>query len=426
MKTLKIIRQEMYDTLRDGVIPFWLNRSVDTVYGGFQTSFDRDGCGYGEQVKNIVTQSRMVWGFSNLIPFANNDDISEMKEAAKQGAQFLRDKFWDDEYGGFYWMLNQNGTVLEPSKLSYGQSFGIYALSEYYLMSGEQWALEYAIKAFDCLQKYSVDSLNGGYFENVERDWTISPAGSFAGDRKSLDIHMHLIEAFTTLYVASGEEIHGRKLQEVYDLVIRHMVNHEHGYGYNQFDLEFNRLPAINIARTWNAERQANEAIVKPLDTTSYGHNAELSWLGDLALSVLKSRKKDDNTLLTRLIDHTVKNGFDREFSGIFRDGVGNEKAVVTDKEWWQNFETMVGLINGYAHFEKEDCIEPFKRTWDFVRNNFLDRELGESYQLLNRRGDVLVGELGNPWKGIYHTGRALSECIKRLDECQCKEISIK
>jgi mannobiose 2-epimerase len=41
---------------------------------------------------------------------------------------------------------------------------------------------------------------------------------------------------------------------------------------------------------------------------------------------------------------------------------------------------------------------------------------MGESRQLLSRDGRVLAGNLGNPWKGIYHTGRALSECVRRLD----------
>lgn len=421
MKTLTSIRQEMYETLSEGIIPFWLTRSVDEKYGGYLTSFDKNGLLYGEQVKNIVTQSRMVWGFSNLITFAGKDDVVKMKAAAAQGALFLRDKFWDAEYGGFYWMLNRDGSILDSSKLTYGQSFGIYALSEYYLMSGEKWALEYAVKGFDCLQKFATDTLNGGYYENIERDWTISSGDAFAGDRKSLDIHMHLLEAFTTLYSASGKEIHARKLKEVYELISRHMVNHEYGYGYNQFDLEFNRLPAINIARTWNAEREVNEAVSEPVDTTSYGHNAELSWLADLALSVLDYSREDD-VLLSRLLEHTIKNGFDKKYGGIFRDGIANGKAVITDKEWWQNFETMVGLINGYVHFKKTDCLEPFKLTWEFISNKFINKDLGESRQLLDREGNVLVDELGNPWKGIYHTGRALSECLKRLDECKCIE----
>ena len=42
--------------------------------------------------------------------------------------------------------------------------------------------------------------------------------------------------------------------------------------------------------------------------------------------------------------------------------------------------------------------------------------------QLLREDGTPLVANIGNPWKGIYHTGRAFAECIDRLDECIAKE----
>jgi hypothetical protein len=28
----------------------------------------------------------------------------------------------------------------------------------------------------------------------------------------------------------------------------------------------------------------------------------------------------------------------------------------------------------------------------------------------------VIVGDLGNPWKACYHSGRSVLECIERLD----------
>lgn len=416
MKDLKSYREEMLTTVRDYIIPFWLDRSVDTEYGGFITSFDENGKFDGNGVKNIVTQSRMVWGFSYLRDLAKEEDKERMEKAARQGAEYLMNEFWDKEYGGFYWLLNRDSSVKDPSKLTYGEGFGIYALAQYYLTYGDRKALEYAEKAYDLLQKYATDTLRGGYYENIERDWTISPAGPYAGDRKSLDIHMHLLEAFTTLYEASKEEIHGRKLQEVWDLIKAHMVNMEYGYGYNQFDLAFNKIPAINIKRTWNAERETNEVIAVPTDTTSYGHNVELSWLGDLALKTLGKRTEEDSKLLIKALDHALAHGWDYENGGIFRDGVGNGEAVVTDKEWWQNFESLTGFLNGYVLSGDKRYLETYAALWEFDKKYFMNYEVGESRQLLDKTGKPLVSNIGNPWKGIYHTGRAFAECIKRLD----------
>jgi mannobiose 2-epimerase len=212
-------RDEMRAILSDKMIPFWLDRSVDDVHGGYLTSFDERGLFDGDDRKYIVTQSRMLWGFSALVDFARPEDRARMEEAARQGARFFIDRFWDKEYGGFYWQLNRDGTVRDPAKLVYGESFAIYALAEYSRVYRDAAALEYATRAFELLQVYAADTMNGGYLENLERDFSPSPGGAFAGDRKSLDIHMHLMEAFTTLHLAGRTEITARKLREVTGLI---------------------------------------------------------------------------------------------------------------------------------------------------------------------------------------------------------------
>lgn len=409
------IQNEILSVLRDKVIPFWLERGIDRVHGGYLTDFDQNGEEGVNTVKYIVTQSRMLWGFSQLAKFAKPEDRVRMEEAAHQGYRFIIDKFWDKVHGGFYWMVNRDGSVADASKLTYGESFGIYSMSAYAITYGVKEALEYAEKTFDLLQVYAADTRYGGYYENIEPDWTVSPGGAWAGDRKSLDIHMHLMEAFTTLYEASGKEIHKRKLQESIGIIMDHMVNEEIGYGFNQFDLQFRQIPAININRTWNAERETNETVAQPTDTTSYGHNVELSWLMNYAYQMLGEADSQE-PILRKLLDHSLKYGYDYEYGGVYRDGIADQGVLVTDKEWWQNFESLVGYLNGFTKYRDEKYWDAFAMTWEFVKTKFLNLEVGESRQLLDRTGEPLVPNLGNPWKGIYHTGRALAECLERFE----------
>lgn len=407
--------REMEQFLSQKLIPFWVERCEDKAYGGYLTCFDETGKYYGNGEKYIVTQCRMLWGFSYLLPFAREEDQARFHHLAGQGLEFLLKHFWDSRHGGFAWEVEKSGVVKENAKLIYGEGFAVYALSEHYLRWHEPKALEYAEKTFDLMQLYAADTLYGGYRENLEADWSPSPDGPFAGDRKSLDIHMHLMEAFTTLYEASGKEIHRRKLQEVTALIFTHMVDAEKGYGFNQFDLAFNKLPAININRTWNAERETNQTLSAPEDTTSYGHNVELSWLAHKAASLLGGEEARYTQVFRRLLDHGLQYGYDYEFGGMYRDGVADRPALVKDKEWWQNFEAMVGYINGYVLYGDERYAVAFLGLWEFVKTKFLNWDVGESRQLLSREGEPLVAQMGNPWKGIYHTGRALAECIKRL-----------
>ncbi|MCL2833559.1 MAG: AGE family epimerase/isomerase [Treponema sp.] len=404
---------EIKEILTGKLIPFWLDRGIDNEFGGYLTCIGESGEKLADDNKYIVTQARMIWGFSALREFAAPSDAARLENAARQGFDFFIKNFWDAEFGGFFWKTNRAGKCLDAGKLSYGQSFAIYALSEYGLRYGSTEACSLAKETFDAMQVNAADTLYGGYFENMQMDWSLAPSGIFAGDRKSLDIHMHLMEAFTVLYRATGLEIHRRKLLEVIDLILLRMVN-EGGYGFNQFDRAFNKIPAINIYRTWNAERETNEKIENPADTTSYGHNVELSWLMYAAYQALGISVPDDRALIfKRLLDHSIKHGYDNENGGIYRDGIADGPVLVTDKEWWQNFEAMAGYLNGFLRFGDEIYCEYFGKTWDFIKKHFLIEPFFESRQLLDRKGNPIISNIGNPWKGIYHTGRAMAECIK-------------
>jgi mannobiose 2-epimerase len=315
------------------------------------------------------------------------------------------DSFWDKENGGWHW------------KLAYGQVFAIYAMAEYYRNTGDSRGLEYAERTFELLQIHAADTLHGGYFENMEQDWAISAAGYPGGDRKSLDIHMHVMEAFTVLAQCTGKAVHLRKLEEVTQLLLAHMIDRENGRGRNQFDPSFRPIPPIVINRTWNAERQTGEVAEEVLESTSYGHNLELAWLMNRAGEALGSAFDAYDMMNRSLLDHSLRHGYDYTYGGVFRDGPPNGPAFVRDKEFWQNAEVLVGYLDGFEHFGDIRYWEAFEGTWRFVTTYMINHELGEWRQLLNRDGSVLVGDLGNPWKACYHSGRSVLESIIRLNK---------
>jgi mannobiose 2-epimerase len=403
---------EIDDHLQNGILKFWLEKGVDGQYGGYLTCFDAEGNPLPDTDKYIVTQTRMIWGLSAF--YRLNGD-KRLLDAARQGVDFFIRHFWDSKQGGWYWKVKRDGTLLDDGKVVYGQSFAIYVLAEYTLATGDPRGLDYAERTFDLLQKFCADTAKGGYFENLENDWSVSAPGFNAGDRKSLDIHMHLMEAFTTLAQCSGKEIHRRKLAEVIDVILNKMVNKKSGCGMNQFDCAFKPIPAINIRRTWNAERATGEVIETPTDTTSYGHNVELAWLLNRAADVLGLPFDHYNETTRILLDHALKYGLDHKLGGVFRDGPHEGEALVKDKEWWQNSEVLVGFLDAYERLGDERYLDAFFITWDFDKKYFINPAVGEWRQLLTRDGGVIIGDIGNPWKAIYHTGRSMGECRSRL-----------
>ena len=411
---LRGLRAELEAHLTDGIMPFWTQRGVDPVYGGYLTCFDADGRLVEEDTdKTIVTQTRMIWGFSTFHMIDPADD--RYIAYARQGVDFLIKHFWDAEHGGWAWRVARDGTLIDNGKVVYGQSFAIYALATTYLATGDERGLDYAERTFDLLQRYCVDSARGGYYENLEPGWQLSPGGFCAGDRKSLDIHMHLLECLTVLAQASGKEIHRRRLEEVIDVILTHMIDPAHGCGGNQYDLSFTPIPAIAIRRTFNAEREG-ELVAAPTDTTSYGHNIELAWLLVRAGEILGKPRHTYLGVVRRLVDHSLAFGLDREYGGVYRDGPHAGPALVHDKEFWQNAEALVGYLDVYEITRDARYLEAFELVWGFARRFMINHDLGEWMTLVSESGAPLAAGIGSLWKACYHSGRAIYEAIRRID----------
>ena len=123
--------------LTENIAPFWYDKSIDREHGGYIIDFDAQGRRKSRCTKMIVTQARTVWLFSRMARAGYRRD--DYLAAADVGFQFLKDRMWDAANGGFYWEVDVTGDQqLKPNKHLYGQSFALYALSEYYLASGKQ------------------------------------------------------------------------------------------------------------------------------------------------------------------------------------------------------------------------------------------------------------------------------------------------
>lgn len=232
---------EANNHLEKELLPFWLDRCRDEKNGGFITHFDKDGNDTGEDEKSLIAQTRTVYTMASA--HRAGYGRGRCAQFAKHGVDFLLNRMWDQQYGGFFWTTNRQGEVAIDEKIIYGHSFAIYSLAEYALATGDPVGLEYAQKVFDLLQKYCVDTMYGGYFEMFDRQWNLKGPGAAGGDRKTLDVHMHLMETFTTLYEASRQSVHRRKLLEVIEIIIKRMLHPDYATGIPQFTVDWKVAP---------------------------------------------------------------------------------------------------------------------------------------------------------------------------------------
>jgi mannose 2-epimerase len=409
-------KEEVNNHLVNELLPFWTTRSKDLKNGGFITHFDKYGKDSGEDEKSLIAQTRSVFTYSSAHRAGFGD--GKYAELAKHGVDFLIDKMWDKVYGGFYWMMDRKGNVKIDKKIIYGHSFAIYCLSEYTLATGDNRGRIYAEKVFDLIQKYCTDTMYGGYWEMFHNDWSLCGPGSQGGDRKTLDVHMHLMEAFTTLYECTRLEVHRRKLLEVIDLLLIKIIHPVYKTGIPQFFKDWSVAPQIKFDIVWGWDRFSEEGQKgNATDNTCYGHNAEFAWLLLHSLEILKTDQQIYRDILRTILGHTVENGIDWEYGGVYVEGPHAGGVYDMEKEFWQQAEVLIGMLDGYLTFGKEKFWNAYKNVHRFVFDKMINKGVGEWYPLLSRRGEPIWTHMGHSWKINYHSVRSMIQSINRLDK---------
>ncbi|MEN8117152.1 MAG: AGE family epimerase/isomerase [Bacteroidota bacterium] len=408
-------KTEAENHLTNELLPFWTTRMKDEIKGGFITHFDERGNDTGDDEKSLIAQTRCLYTLASAHRAGYGGD--EVAELARHGVDFLINKMWDEKHGGFFWMVDRKGDVKIDKKIIYGHSFAIYSLSEYTLATGDKRGIEYAEKVFDMIQKYCVDTMYGGYWEMFERDWTICGPGGQGGDRKTLDVHMHLMEAFTTLYECTGKEVHLRKLTEVIDILDKRINHPEYKTGIPQFFNDWTIAPQIKFDIIWGWDRFSEEGQKgNATDNTCYGHNAEFAWLLIHALEIMKADTQQYAETLKIIFDHTINNGIDYELGGVFVEGPHSGGVYDKEKEFWQQAEVLIGMLDAVIMFGEEKYWEAYKNVHRFVFDKVINKSIGEWYPLLSRRGEPIWKHMGHSWKINYHTVRSMIQSINRLD----------
>ncbi|MCU0247840.1 MAG: alginate lyase family protein [Bryobacter sp.] len=385
--------------LKGSIHAFWYPRSIDNEHGGYWLNFASDGSRRATGTKMIVTQSRMVWYFARM--YRAGYCGNECLEAAGHGYRFLREKMWDPNYGGFYWQVDGAGTkVTHPHKHLYGQSFALYAISEFALASGRRDVLDFATQFFMVLEEKAHDARNGGYREWFSREWgkTADPPymGGGTGDLKLMNTHLHLMEAMTTFYRASRLTLARERLLELIHIEANAVVRTGLGACTDKYNADW--TPRLDNG--W--------------DVVSYGHDLENVWLLIDAAEAAGIAWRPYVDLFRELWAYSLKYGYDRERGGFFYFGKFREPASNREKSWWVQAEALVSALWMYRITKDPQYWEVFAKTWDFVERYQTDHKVGEWHSALN---DELraSGDKANPWKAAYHNGRAMIEGVLLL-----------
>ncbi len=381
--------------LQENILAFWMKNTLDHSQGGFLGEIKKDLQVVEGAEKSLVLNTRILWTFSAAYRIYKNNDYLTMADRAYE---YIIANFIDQEHGGLFWMLTADGKPAEDKKQVYGQAFAIYALSEYHRATGHEEALSQAILLFHVLEKYSYDPVHKGYIEALSRDWQITDDLSLSdkdlNEKKSMNTHLHVMEAYTNLLRVWPSTVLSTKLQELIEVTLDHIVDPVTNHFLLFFDEE------------WHVKS----------DHISYGHDIEGSWLLLEAAEVLGNTALLERTKLVAIAmaEATYNEGIDPD-GGILNEA--NAAGLLdTDKDWWPQAEAMVGFYNAYQMTGDVKFEQAARKSWEFIQTFIVDHEHGEWFWSVNREGlPNLENSKVSPWKCPYHNGRACMEMLERL-----------
>lgn len=414
---MKQILQECLDKtqryLHEKLIPFWASHAVEPKYGGYQTNYDRHGQRTDVTEKSMLAQCRAIFTISHAMRLGFS--WPQGHEALQQGIDFLFNHFQDREYDGYYWIVEEDGSPKDLNKIIYGHSFLIYGLAEYALLTGNDPARQEAIRVFELLQTKAADPQNGGYLEHFNRQFVPKKARNDIGSHKSLDVHMHLMEAFTTLFELTRSTEHKLALKSVIDLIFHKMVDPVTGTGISMFTEAWVPIPNVELETVWGRDRFDENG--KSVDITSYGHNIELAWLYLHAQDILGIPRDHSLDRVVPIYEHTFSRGVDWTRGGLFVEGKKDGKATERTKEFWQQAEGMVGFLDAFETTKNEKYLQAFLNIHEFVFTKMIHWEQGEWFALLDADDSIIWDYMGTSWKVFYHTVRGTCLTVKKLEK---------
>ncbi len=408
----RTLRETIESQLTAELTEHWYPNAVDQERGGFHQNFARDWTLRPDAHRSIVYQARLTWTAAAFAGFdaARRD---EYLGYARHGVANLATHFFDGEGGGFHWILRPDGSV-DPEQGTdqhvYGTAFSLYAASQAYEATKDEKALILARSAFAWLEQHAHDGTHGGYHEAFRRDGT--PILTYPPDApihrrtdrlgvyygfKSMNSHIHLLEALAEFYRVEPIAAVRERLEEVFTLV-RDRIAVAPG--------------ALNLyfTRDWRPTAAHD----------SFGHDIETAYLLVEAAEAL-GRPDDAKTwqVARALVDHALDWGWDAEHGGFYDKGdVFAGQSYDQTKVWWTQAEGLNALMIMHAKFgaTTDRYWQAFRQQWQFIERHQLDPQFGGWFNTTSPEGQP-SGDLAKatPWKANYHTARALMNVARHL-----------
>lgn len=392
---LNRLQQESREELLHGILPYWMGRMVDTEHGGFYGQIDGHNQLHTDADKGGILNARILWTFSAA--YRAQSDPAYLAMATRAYEYALR-YFFDSEQGGTFWLIHADGTPADTKKQIYSQAFFIYALSEYYQASGDEKALDHAKELFLLIELHSLDREKNGYLEAYSRNWQLLEDLRLSekddNEKKTMNTHLHILEAYTNLYRVWKDPSLRQALQHLIVLFTDKIVSPS-GHLILFFDEDWTPKDHIH----------------------SYGHDIEAAWLLYEAATVLgdEALLQKVSALSVHIAEVTVRDGLQKDGS-LFYETDTLTGHTDTDRHWWPQAEAVVGFLYAWKLTGDEAWLNHSAAAWKYIREHLIDKDHGEWFWSIRNGRPNTTDDKAGFWKCPYHNSRMCIEVCLRFE----------
>mgnify|MGYP001264867689 CR=1 FL=1 len=384
------------DHIKNDIMPFWDERCIDSICGGYLTCFDRFG-NVTDDRKYIWFQGRQLYAYALLYNRFLPDP--EYLEKAAHGFRFLADKAYAGN-GRWNYILNRMGNVQVGTCSIFADMHVLQGLGEYMtaLRGKHEEGMKLLRETYDALERNMFDP----YFKDIyENHWKENHIWH--------DMYLTCLSAVMPCIPVLGAERTRRLADECLDKLC------------SWFPKDDRKLIFETVS--WKGEVFADTAEDQFINP---GHMSETSWF----LSEM-GRLRGDEALLRRgaeICGWAYDAGYDHERGGLYSylNADGSEPVAIDwfketnslwdDKVWWANAELLCALAKSYEFSGDRRIWDSFVAHHEYCQRYFFDPEYGEWYERLHADNSVKVPDKGTEWKCAFHLVRALVFTMESLD----------
>ena len=382
-------KRELRDLYRDGLlddtVPFWLQHCLDSEYGGFMTSLDRQG-NLVDTDKGVWQQGRFTWLLGEL--YNQVEPRSDWLDAARSGAQFLDEHCYDPTDGRMWFHVTRDGKPIRKRRYAFSESFAAIAYGELFQATGESRFRDPAEEAF---RRFLVHHQTPAEH----------PKYTSTRPLKSL--------GFPMITIATAQELRESIQFAEADRWIDWAID------------EIRRChlkPEIEcVMETVGADGELVDHFDGRL--LNPGHAIEGAWF-----IMREGKGRNDRELIDtgcQMLDWMWQRGWDSEHGGIlyFADvkGLPIQEYWHDMKFWWPQNETIIATLLAFQITGNSKYAQWHQQIHDWSYAHFPDAEHGEWFGYLHRDGRLSSSLKGGLWKGPFHLPRMQLECWRILDD---------